>query len=167
MMLVEHSINTLNRILEMNNIPYSPFKIVWNTTLGPATLELVKYHPDDENLAVLEVDSSNIKIHYVTSSFTKKENDLFSFVQHKIMRYFVPNDGFGLTFDSKIHMIKEPDVLLNKIIEIAKECAKESYPAPNYNTIWNFESLDKNMKLPFITSKTIDVFEPISLISKN
>ncbi|MGM0122102.1 hypothetical protein [Enterococcus sp. AZ152] len=162
MMAIEHSIAILNEIIKISKIPHKPFKIIWNTSLGLSTLNLVKYHPSDETLPILKANYSHGYFQYDISSFTEENHDIFSFVRHAIINYFYP---YGKI--SNIFLIENPDSLLNKIIELSKECAEKSLLSPDYTNIWNFESLDQKIKLPFISSNKIEVFEPISLISEN
>ena len=54
-----------------------------------------------------------------------------------------------------------------KLLELSKVSFPNDIVAPDYATILDFETLDGSMKLPFIHSDSIEIKEPISLISKN
>lgn len=164
MLLIEHSVSVLNEILEISKSEQKPFRIIWNTSLGLATLNLVKYHPEEESLPVLDFYYNGLgNLYYSNSSYMVRDNDMFSFIRHAMFDYFYQDSKPSYT----IVLTKHPDLLLEELIEIVKKADTESFSEPTYSTVWNFKSLDKTIELPFISSKHIKIIEPISLISEN
>lgn len=157
----EYAVAVLNELASINNESFVPFEIVWNTTLGPAKARTIIYDGTTPIISETIIGSD-----YIDKAFYNpriKESDIFSFIRHEIFGYF--EDRFsGLKHKS---LIERHDLLLIKLLELSKLDGTSELTTPNYSTIFDFELIDGSMKLPFIHSDSIEIKEPISLISKN
>jgi len=157
----EYTVAVLNELASINNESFVPFEIVWNTTLGPAKARTIIY--EENNPIISEKLIASDYINKVLSNPMIKESDIFSFIRHEISGYF--KDKFsGLQHKS---LIERHDLLMIKLLELSKLDITSELTTPNYSTIFDFELIDGSIKLPFIHSDSIEIKEPISLISKN
>ncbi|MGY4820308.1 hypothetical protein LB438_00030 [Lactococcus lactis subsp. lactis] len=157
----EYAVSVVNEIAMKKDATFIPFEIVWDTSLGIAKARTIIY--DRYNYPVLNESIRSESIHQKSFDPDAKDNDSFSFIRHEVFNYF-KNTGFGR---QNLHLLKRPDLLMAKLLELSKVSFPNDIVAPDYATILDFETLDGSMKLPFIHSDSIEIKEPISLISKN
>lgn len=157
----EYAVAVLNEFAAYENDEFVPFEIIWNTSLGLAKAKTVIY--DSNNRPVVKESIAYESIQQQSYNTTFKEADSFSFIRYEVARYFT-NEGRSVR---NMYLLKRPDWLMLKLLELTKVEFPVNIDTPNYSTIYDFELIDGSMKLPFIHSDSIEIKEPISLISKN
>jgi hypothetical protein len=157
----EYAVSVFNEIASLKNDSYKPFEIVWNTSLGIAKLRTIIY--DARHYPVISELINAESIQQNIFNPHSKDNDSFSFIRHEVANYF-RNTGFSTR---NLHLLERPDLLMVKLLELSKVDLPNNIVTPNYSTILDFETLDGTIKLPFIHSDSIEIKEPVSLISKN
>ncbi|MDG4985150.1 hypothetical protein OGZ51_13470 [Lactococcus lactis] len=157
----EYAVSVFNEIAMDKDAAFIPFEIIWDTSLGIAKAKTIIY--DRYNEPVINESIRAESIHQKSFDPGAKDNDSFSFIRHEVFNYF-RNTGFGR---QNLHLLKRPDLLMVELLELSKVDMPSDIVTPNYSTILDFETLDGTMKLPFIHSDSIEIKEPISLISKN
>lgn len=156
----EYTVSVLNEIATIENSSHIPFEVVWNTSLGIAKAKTVIY--ENNHSPVL---SEQIEFDYVlqnTFNPRSEDGDSFSIVRHSVFEYF--HNQFGM---KRKHLLNRPDLLMKKLLELSKINRLDNTKVPEYSTIFDFETLDGSIKLPFLDSNSIEITEPISLISKS
>lgn len=157
----EYTVSVINELATNNNSSFVPFEVIWNTSLGLAKARTIIY--DDYNRPVINESARYGTVQQKSYNPNHKETDSFSFIRYEVFDYF-NGDGFGT---NKLHLLSRPDLLMAKLLELSKVDLPNKIATPNYSTIFDFELLDGTTKLPFILSDSIEIKEPISLISKN
>lgn len=157
----EYAVSVINEIATNEDNCFIPFEIIWNTSLGLAKARTIIY--DRYNYPVLNESIRAESIHQNSFNPHYENADSFSFIRHEVFNYF-KKTGFGR---QNLHLLKRPDLLMVELLELSKVGLPNDIVTPNYSTILDFETLDGTMKLPFIHSDSIEIKEPISLISKN
>lgn len=159
-MAFEYAVNFLNELSLKNNEKHPTFEIVWNTSIGLAKARTVDFL-SDRPIICYKVESDDWQT--VTSNISKKENDLFSYIRYEVAENFF-SGPFKTNFG---YLIYKPELLMSKLLKITESAIAANLTAPDYTTIYDFETLDGTIKLPFINGKTIEIKEPVSLVSKN
>ncbi|MEI3624578.1 hypothetical protein TolaII67_05005 [Lactococcus lactis subsp. lactis] len=157
----EYAVAVLNEFATYENDEFVPFEIIWNTSLGIAKARTIIYDNDGRPVINESLGYESILQQAYNPSY--EEADSFSFIRYEVARYFT-RDGHSV---KNMHLLKRPDLLMVKLLELSKVDIPNYIVSPNYSTILDFETLDGTMKLPFIHSDSIEIKEPISLISKN
>lgn len=156
----EYAVSVFNEIATNKDDSFAPFEIIWDTSLGLAKARTIIY--DQYNNPVLNESISTESIQQNSFVPGSKNNDSFSFIRHEVFEQF-DNSGFGI---KNLHLSSRPDLLIVKLLELAKVDFPDNIDTPNNSTMFDFELLDGTIKLPFIHSDSIEIKEPISLISK-
>lgn len=157
----EYAVSVFNELASRKDNAFIPLEIVWNTTLGLAKARTIIY--DDYSRPVLNESIGYDDIYQKPYNPSHKEADSFSFIRYEVGNYFT-NEGFGTR---NLHLSNRADLLMVKLLELSKVDFPKDIDTPNYSTIFDFETLDGIIKLPFIHSDSIEIKEPISLISKS
>lgn len=153
----EYSVFCVNEIIKREKSGMKPFKIVWQTSLGIVEGNTVKY--SDSKYPVLALNTNNEYYGNYISNLAE-DNDVFALVRHATYDYFV--EGF---FNENIKIVKQPDLLLDKLLELSRVEITEDIRVPEYSTMWNVKSLQNQLTLDFV--KKIEIMSPISLISES
>lgn len=153
----EYSVSCVNELIEHEKIRTKPFKIVWQTSLGIVAGNTVKY--SDSKYPVLALNTNN-EYYGNDVSDLDKNNDMFALVRHATIGYFTK--GF---FNENIKLVKQPDLLLNKLLELSRVEITKDIRIPEYSTMWNLKSLQNQLTLDFVNK--IEIMSPISLISES
>ncbi|MCD6632909.1 hypothetical protein LSG16_08715 [Lactococcus cremoris] len=157
----EYAVAVLNELATIKDQSFIPFEVIWNTSLGLAKARTIIYDNDDRPVIKESIGYESVLQQPYNPSY--EEADSFSFIRYEVARYFT-RDGHSV---KNMHLLKRPDLLMVKLLELTKVDIPNDIVTPNYSTILDFETLDGTMKLPFIHSDSIEIKEPISLISKN
>ena len=157
----EYAVAVLNELATIKDHSFIPFEVIWDTSLGLAKAKTIIY--DSNNRPVIKESMAYESIQQQSYNPSYQEADSFSFIRYEVARYFT-RDGHSV---KNMHLLKRPDLLMVKLLELTKVDIPNDIVTPNYSTILDFETLDGTMKLPFIHSDSIEIKEPISLISKN
>ncbi|MDM7644656.1 hypothetical protein QUF11_10295 [Lactococcus lactis] len=157
----EYAVHVINEIAIDKDDSFIPFEIIWDTSLGLAKARTIIY--DSNNRPILSESLFPESIQQRYFNHRSKENDSFSFIRHAVLDYFI-NTGLGR---QNLHLLERSDLLMVELLELSKVDMPSDTVTPNYSTILDFETLDGTIKLPFIHSDSIEIKEPISLISKN
>lgn len=153
----EYSVSCVNELIERAEIGMKPFKIVWQTSLGIVEGNTVKYSNSKYPILALNADNE----YYGNNiSILDEDNDVFALVRHATIGYFV-NDPFGVN----LKLVKQPDFLFDKLLELSRVELTENIRVPEYSTMWNLKSLQNQLTLDFV--KKIEIMSPISLISES
>lgn len=153
----EYSVYCINEIIENKKLNANPFEVVWQTSIGLVTGNTVKY--SNYNYPVLSLNLDNEYYgKYVSDPAQNK--DIFSLIRHAVY------DNFSKSFyEGDIQLIEQPNLLLQKLLELSKVKISNDIEVTNYETVWNLRSLDSMINLDF--AEGIKILSPISLISKN
>lgn len=157
----EYAVSVVNEIAMDKDVTFIPFEIIWDTSLGIAKARTIIY--DRYNEPVINESIRAESIHQKPFDPNAKDNDSFSFIRYEVFNYF-RNTGFSR---QNLHLLKRPDLLMVELLKLSKVDMPSDIVNPNYSTILDFETLDGTIRLPFIHSDSIEIKEPISLISKN
>lgn len=153
----EYSVHCINEIIENKKLKANPFEVVWQTSIGLVTGNTVKYSNYDSPVLSLNLDNEYYG-KYVSDPTQNK--DIFSLIRHAVY------DNFSKSFyEGDIQLIEQPNLLLQKLLELSKVKISNDIEVTNYETVWNLRSLDSTINLDF--TEGIKILSPVSLISKN
>ncbi|MFD1410596.1 hypothetical protein [Lapidilactobacillus gannanensis] len=153
----DYSVFCVNEIIEYRKLEMKPFKTVWQTSLGIAEGSTVKYSDSKYPVLVLNTDNEYYG-RYISS--LQEDTDVFALVRHAVYDYF----SKGI-FSERLKVVEQPNLLLDKLLELSRVEITENIRVPEYSTMWNFKSLQNQLELDFIDK--IEIMNPISLVSQN
>lgn len=158
---LEYAVSVINELIEIKKIEHKPFHIIWNTSLGYATAQTIRF--DEHSNPILKTSTSygfvKKEVFYPSN---KNESNLFSIIRPIIMNYF--SDGFGIV---DVNLFSYPDLLLQELLNIININNIDELDAPEYSTVWNFKLLNSSFSIPFLNDDSLEIKAPVSLISEN
>ncbi|WP_420222889.1 hypothetical protein [Pediococcus acidilactici] len=162
MLSIEAAVAFSNEVAkEHSRNAYPSYKIVWKSSLGLATGNVIHY--DKSNYPIIK--ETHDSLDFWNETYTpEKSEDLFAVIRHKVIPYFIDSSGFGL---KNMSLMSKPDVLLEELLHLSKIETTDGLKVPNYSSILNFQTLDKSIDLPFITFEAARIECVATLISES
>lgn len=153
---LEYAVSVLNELIEFKKIDHKPFRIIWNTSLGYAELQILRFDEYSNPIIDMSVSYGNIQATKFNPSADKSA--LFSVIRTKVANFFNDNFGYG-----PIDLLQYPDLLLQELINIIKKIENiDELKSPEYSTVWNFNLLNSSFSMPFLNDDSLEVKAPLA-----